>query len=259
MAFLDKFRLPIDRAQSACLPARLHAIGGGYVTITAHSCVTYGHRLCATCLLRYHDANTGQKDPKAEQMQISKAQQLRLRPRLGGMMTLVCILTLSGCVTPETSQMARSTADASAIGPLETPAVVDSSVGTCFARDTTPAVIETVTEQVIVQPASVRSDGSVETPAAFRTVTRQRILRERREVEFETPCNDVLTPQFVASVQRALLARGYYRGPINGRIDANTSNAIKRFQTAQDDVQTGILTLQSARILGLVAQPRDAD
>jgi len=59
--------------------------------------------------------------------------------------------------------------DQTPIGPLERPAVVDSAVGTCFARATTPAIIETVTEQVIVQPAVVRSDGSVETPAAFRT------------------------------------------------------------------------------------------
>ncbi|WP_281984053.1 peptidoglycan-binding domain-containing protein [Thalassorhabdomicrobium marinisediminis] len=145
-----------------------------------------------------------------------------------------------------------------AIGPLAQPPVVDARLGTCFARDTTPAVIETVTEQVMVQPASVRSDGTVEQPAAFRTVSRQRILRERREVEFETPCRGVMTPEFIASVQRALLARGYYRGAINGEIDARTSDAIKRFQTDQDDVPTGVLTLRSARTLGLIALPRDA-
>jgi peptidoglycan hydrolase-like protein with peptidoglycan-binding domain len=147
--------------------------------------------------------------------------------------------------------------DQNPIGPLEAPAVVDSRIGTCFSRDTTPAIIETVTEQVMVQPAVVRSDGSVQSPAAFRTVTRQRILRERREVEFETPCNDVLTPQFVASVQRALLARGYYRGAITGAIDPRTTAAVERFQVAQGDVHTGVLTLQSARALGLVALPRN--
>lgn len=131
------------------------------------------------------------------------------------------------------------------IGPLATPAIVDSATGTCFARATTPAIIETVTEQVLVQPAVMRSDGSVQSTTAFRTVTRQQILRERREVEFETPCDIVLTPQFNASVQRALLARGYYRG------------AIERFQTDQNDVHTGILTLKTARTLGLVALPYD--
>ena len=159
---------------------------------------------------------------------------------------------LAGCLD---SYATRS--DQSPIESLETPAVVDSAVGTCFARDTTPAIIETVTEQVMVQPAVVRSDGSVQSPAEFRIVTRPRILREPREVEFETPCSNVLTSQFVASVQRALLARGHYRGTITGMIDPKTTTAIERFQVAQDDVHTGVLTLRSARALGLVALPRD--
>lgn len=166
------------------------------------------------------------------------------------------IFALSGCMTAYVTRAPSSPAEA-AIGPLENPATVDTATGTCFARTTTPAIIETVTEQVMVQPAVVRSDGTVESPAAFRTVTRQQILRERREVEFETPCAHIQTPQFIASVQRALLARGYYRGPINGVIDPRTASAIERFQTAQDDVPTGTLTLRTARTLGLVALPRD--
>lgn len=150
-----------------------------------------------------------------------------------------------------------SRADSDPIGPLAEPVVVDATIGTCFARATTPAVIETVTEQVMVQPANVLSDGTVQSPAAFRTVTRQRILRERREVEFETPCADVQTPEFLASVQRALLARGYYRGQITGVMDRRTADAVQRFQAGQDDVNTATLTLRTARTLGLVALPRD--
>ena len=160
---------------------------------------------------------------------------------------------LASCM--EAPQVTRANSDP--IGPLAEPATVDAQSGTCFARATTPAIIETVTEQVMVQPASVRSDGSVDSPAAFRTVTRQQILRERREVEFETPCASLMTPQFIASVQRALIARGYYRGSINGAIDARTTTAIERFQTAQGDVHTGTLTLKTAQTLGLVALPRD--
>lgn len=173
----------------------------------------------------------------------------RVRAALG---LSIVLMLLAGCMD---SYATRS--DQSPIGPLERPPVVDSAIGTCFARDTTPAIIETVTEQVMVQPAVVRTDGSVQSPAAFRTVTRQRILRERREVEFETPCNEIMTPQFVASVQRALVARGYYRGAITGVIDPRTIAAIERFQVAQNDVHTGVLTLQTARALGLVALPRD--
>lgn len=174
-------------------------------------------------------------------------------PRFGWALALVGVGILAGCAAPD----AVTRSDGQAIGPLTRPAVVSAETGTCFARDTTPALFETVTEQIMVQPAIVRSDGSVEQPAAFRTVTRQRILRERREVEFEVPCDSVLTPPFVASVQRALLARGYYQGGITGRMDPATADAVKRFQSAQDDVPIGTLTLRSARALGLVAMPAD--
>lgn len=173
--------------------------------------------------------------------------------RLRGFSLGFGLAVLAGCVDSYATRAGQSP-----IGPLADPVTVDATVGTCFERATTPAVIETVTEQIMVQPAVVRSDGSVQSPAAFRTVTRQRILRERREVEFETPCAAVMTPEFIASVQRALLARGYYDGPISGAIDAGTRAALSRFQTDQGDVQTGILTLRTARTLGLVAQPRDA-
>lgn len=159
---------------------------------------------------------------------------------------------LAGCTDSYATR-----ADQTPIGPLERVAVVDPQGGSCYARATTPAVIETVTEQVMVQPASLRSDGTVESPAAFRTVTRQRILRERREIEFEAPCAHIQTPEFIASVQRALMARGYYRGPVTGTMDARTARAVGQFQTANGDVQTQQITLKTARTLGLVALPRD--
>src|SRR6056297_2018860 len=51
--------------------------------------------------------------------------------------------------------------------------------GTCWGKDVTPAVIETVTEEVLLQPAQVRNDGTVEEPAIYKTETRQR-SEERR-------------------------------------------------------------------------------
>ena len=33
--------------------------------------------------------------------------------------------------------------------------------GTCWGKHTTPAVIETVTQQIMLQPAQIRSDGTV--------------------------------------------------------------------------------------------------
>ncbi len=86
----------------------------------------------------------------------------------------------------------------------------DEPEGACWARDTTPAVIETEMRQEMVAPARVAADGTT-VPATFRSVTQQKIVQDRRDVWFQTPCPEALTVGFVASLQRALKARGLYR------------------------------------------------
>ncbi len=122
----------------------------------------------------------------------------------------------------------------------------------CFGQDATPAEIETVTEQVMLQPPSVSVDGTVLYPAVYKTETRQAIVKERRELWFETPCTQDLTPEFVASLQRALSVRGHYRGPINGEMTGRTRAAIRAFQKPQG-LDSAILSKAAARQLGLVA------
>ncbi|WP_101065395.1 peptidoglycan-binding domain-containing protein [Roseovarius salinarum] len=130
--------------------------------------------------------------------------------------------------------------------------------GTCWGKVVTPAVVETVTEQVLVQPAQVMDDGTVTEPATFRTETRQAIVQERKVDWFQTPCPNVQTPDFVDSLQRALRARGHYRGPVTGEMDARTRAAVRRYQTPEGP-DSGILSLDAARRLGLVAVPRPGD
>ena len=127
--------------------------------------------------------------------------------------------------------------------------------GTCWGKDVTPAVIETVTEQVVLQPAEVRDDGTVLEPAVYKTETRQAIVQERRVTWFETPCASAQTPDFVASVQRALKVRGLYRGPVTGTMDARTRAAVRAYQKPEG-LDSGILSLAAARRLGLVAVER---
>ena len=128
--------------------------------------------------------------------------------------------------------------------------------GTCWGKIVSPAVIETVTEQVLVQPARLAGDGRVESPAIFRTETRQRIVTEREVTWFETPCPAALTPELIATLQRALAVRGLYDGQITGRIDAATRDGVRRYQ-AQTGLDSPILSLAAARTLGLIAVPRD--
>lgn len=126
----------------------------------------------------------------------------------------------------------------------------------CWVRDVAPAELQTVTRQIEVAPARFDANGQKISPARFRTETAQVILRERQELIFETPCPDTLTPDLIATLQRALDARGLYRGPITGEMDVPTRLAVRRYQSS-NGLPSGLLSIQSARGLGLLATPRD--
>lgn len=177
---------------------------------------------------------------------------MNFRPLLMGAATLV----LWGCqeVVPDF---------ASGFGGLNEPEVVlehqpgppGARPGSCWGKSIRPAVIETVQQQILVQPAELMADGSVLTPAIYRTETQQRIVTPRRETWFETPCPEDLTPEFIASVQRALKVRGAYRGPINGQMDARTRAGIRRYQSA-NGLDSGLLSSETGRQLGLISAER---
>ena len=160
---------------------------------------------------------------------------------------LVAVLGVSGCQTlgPTVSEVSRQYQDAPS----------GATPGSCWGKHATPAIIETVTEQILLQPAEVTTDGRVLNPAIYKTETRQQIIRERRETWFETPCEREATPEFIASVQRALAARGLYNGPITGEMDSRTRAAVRAYQ-APEGLDSGILSLAASRKLGLSALPR---
>jgi hypothetical protein len=127
----------------------------------------------------------------------------------------------------------------------------DADPSACYAHEATPAVIETVTEQVMLQPPQIATGGQVLEPAVFVTETHQRIVEERRELWFEVPCEMQLgDPDFVASLQRALASRGFYLGPITGEMNRRTERAVREFQAPQG-LDSDILSLAAARQLGL--------
>ncbi|MDV7144550.1 peptidoglycan-binding domain-containing protein [Tropicimonas sp. TH_r6] len=128
----------------------------------------------------------------------------------------------------------------------------DAAPGTCWGRDETPATLQTVTVESVVTPASYDADGKLLKPAVTATETRQEIVEERQELWFETPCPDSFTPDTVASLQRALKARGVYDGEITGSLDSATRSAIRRYQQPQG-LNSAVLSLTAARQLGLVA------
>ncbi len=123
--------------------------------------------------------------------------------------------------------------------------------GQCWADAVTPAVVETETVHELVSPARPATATSPAQEPVYRTIEHQRIVKDRAHVWFRTPCPAVMTADFIGSLQRALLARGYYNGPLTGRMDPPTRAGLRRFQNRLG-LDSEILALGTARELGLV-------
>ena len=164
-------------------------------------------------------------------------------------------LVAAGCRpgVPEVPQRADLSSE---IVRLDRPGPPERPEGACWEADVTPAVIETVTEQVVVTPETRGADGTLLTAATYRTDTRTRILRDREEVWFRAPCPADYTVEFVTTLQRALKARGFYLLPLTGEMDAGTRDAVRRFQTERG-LDSARLSLAAARELGLVVVSLD--
>ncbi len=122
--------------------------------------------------------------------------------------------------------------------------------GGCWNPAQRPAIFETVSEQVIVTPTLRDATGAVVQPAITRSETRQSVVRPRQAIWFAVPCPPEYTPAFIASLQRALKARGIFAADVTGVLDPATRAAIRRFQ-APRGLDSDVLSLAAARALGL--------
>jgi len=169
---------------------------------------------------------------------------------------LICgCLVLAGCTPGQNAGPARADLGIELVR-LSKPGPPVGPDGACWASDTTPAIIETVTEQVVIGEELRDAAGAVITPASFETQTFQRMVQDREEVWFRAPCGANVTVAFVATLQRALKARGIYLAPVTGEIDAATADAIRRFQATRG-LDSPVLSLAAAKELGISATDRD--
>ena len=161
----------------------------------------------------------------------------------------VALVALAACgdAVPPGATVERGNAPALDAARIET-----AADGTCYGNAVTPAVVQTLTAQELESPELRDAEGRVIQPATYRSAIRQEILRERQEVRFATVCPPAYTESFVASLQRALQARGFYVGPVTGSLDQATSRAVQDYQR-EAGPDSGLLSLESARRLGLVA------
>lgn len=143
-------------------------------------------------------------------------------------------------------------ADIATRAELQAVAAEQAPDGSCFARQTVPAIYEQVPGQVQVVQAETAPDGTVIRPPIFRNATVPRVVRPRGEVRFPAPCPAQMTPEVISSLQRALSARGYFTAATTGRMDPATIDAVQRFQTDRG-FDSAHLSLDTARTLGLIA------
>lgn len=68
---------------------------------------------------------------------------------------------------------------------------------------------------------------------------------------FPALCPEAMTPEFVATLQRALAARGLYQGGITGQLDPRTHAAIGAWQGARG-LPNETLSVRGAQQLGLI-------
>lgn len=113
--------------------------------------------------------------------------------------------------------------------------------GACWATDRVPALTET--RFVVVEGRSGLQP-------------EETTLRPAEDRLFAVPCPEQLDAELTASLQRALSARGLYAGPITGTMDAETTEAVRRYQAPQG-LDSGVLSLDAAQQMGLIAIPRD--
>lgn len=133
-----------------------------------------------------------------------------------------------------------------------------------------PAEYTVVKRQELVKPAEIRE---IDTPAEYKTVKVLKMLSPAEEKRIPIPaeyqdvsrqvlvsegtsewksilCETNTTAGVVQDIQRALLAKGFNPGKIDGVIGAETGAAIRAFQQA-NGLATGGLTLETIGKLGV--------
>ena len=151
---------------------------------------------------------------------------------------------VDGSAAEETETTEDASTDAPAEGATRTVTVRVVDTPATVRTVPVPAQYRTVTRRVVDTPAMIRT---IPVPAVYRDETVEEVVEPARSERVEVICEANAVPDFNRALQRALAARGFYDGAIDGIVGAQTRAAIKAFQ----DGSTEVLTVESARRLGL--------
>ncbi len=135
-----------------------------------------------------------------------------------------------------------------------------------------PAVYKTITKKVLVKPATTKE---VEIPPVYKTVyvkelvepakvkritippkysyvTKKIRVRDEKFLWVKVLCKDNMTRDTIIKLQKALKAKGYYRGPIDGIYGPLTQEAVVNFQKDHDiPITPGAVTVRALKLLGI--------
>ena len=159
------------------------------------------------------------------------------------------LLVLAACAAPPAATDATPVV-------VSLPQIEADADGRCFARTDPPVRVDVVERTEEVMPPRRDAEGRITAPAVVRRVSVPQEVVTGTGARFEVVCPRVLTETYVASLQRALLVRQTYAGPISGTYDSGTRAAVR---AAQQELGIGseVLSVSLARRLGLTAVARD--
>jgi len=170
--------------------------------------------------------------------------------RPAALLILLSTLALGACQSSQPTDMAQR-------GDTVQPRLAGSAQAGCWATDAIPAPGDMVMDEVVITPARTDARGRVTEPAVIAWRERMAESGVSEERLFAVPCPEQMDAEFVASLQRALKVRGLFAGEVNGEMNEDTLSAIRAWQRPQG-LDSGVLSLDAARNLGLVALGREA-
>ncbi len=119
-----------------------------------------------------------------------------------------------------------------------------------------PEHVEDVTIPAVYEKRKVRTEISpahVETytiPAVYRDVDKTRLVGKADVVWREVLCPRNAKPETVVAIQKALTAKGYYHGKIDGNLGVGTVAAMQKYQ-ADQGLPQGQVSVEAVQMLGI--------
>ena len=114
-----------------------------------------------------------------------------------------------------------------------------------------PAVMEKRRVRKVMQEARTET---YTVPAVYDDVTRERVVGTPQPVWREVICGKNTSQAKIMEVQRALAAKGYNPGPIDGQLGRQTVSAMQKFQ-ADNGLPQGQPSVEAVQMLGVPLVP----